>query len=49
MPLLEKNISENRSLFRAASASPKSVVLDWDEEFLPPEVSEICTGFDVIM
>ena len=49
MPLLEQNISENKSLFRAASVSPKAVVLDWDEEALPPEVAEISAGFDVIM
>lgn len=49
MPLLEKNISENKSLFRAASVTPKALVLDWDDEVLPPEVLNIRTGFDVIV
>ena len=49
MPLLEQNILENKPLFRAASVTPKAVILDWDEDTPPPEVTEVRSGFDVVM
>ena len=49
MPLLERNILENKALFCAASVTPNALVLDWDAETLPPKVLGIHTGFDVIV
>lgn len=49
MPLLEQNISENKGVLRAASVTPKGMVLDWDEQTLPAGVLDISTGFDLIV
>lgn len=49
MPLLEQNIAANESLFRSSSARPQPVVLDWDQSSLPPEVSGVLRGFDLIV
>lgn len=49
MPLLEQNIASNKAVFRAASVKPEAVVLDWDEDTLPAEVTAFGTGFDVIV
>lgn len=49
MPLLEENIAANKALFRSATATPEAIVLDWDEQDLPPRVASTGTGFDVIL
>ncbi|KAH9830026.1 putative methyltransferase-domain-containing protein [Rhodofomes roseus] len=48
MPLLEHNISNNASIFRSDASRPRALTLDWDEP-LPPEVSSVQDGFDVII
>ncbi|EGN95225.1 hypothetical protein SERLA73DRAFT_171053 [Serpula lacrymans var. lacrymans S7.3] len=47
MPLLERNISSNGHLFPLAR--PEAVVLDWDNEELPPAVHDLENGLDVIV
>lgn len=49
MPLLVHNISANENLFKSASTRPQAIVLDWDDESFPEEVSAIRNGLDVIM
>lgn len=49
MPLLEHNIASNDSSFTCSSTRPRAVVLDWDEERFPEEVSDIQHDFDVII
>ncbi|KZT66140.1 hypothetical protein DAEQUDRAFT_696103 [Daedalea quercina L-15889] len=49
LPLLEHNISSNASLFRSDATRPKGLILDWDEQSLPVEVSRVQEGFDVVM
>ncbi|KAK7683348.1 hypothetical protein QCA50_013610 [Cerrena zonata] len=47
MPLLEHNISNNEHLF--VGDRPQALVLDWDEESLPSEVTAIQDGFDLVI
>ncbi|KZT07420.1 uncharacterized protein LAESUDRAFT_742889 [Laetiporus sulphureus 93-53] len=49
MPLLEHNIRANESLFNSPFTRPQAVVLDWDIEDAPEEISCIDSGFDVIV
>jgi hypothetical protein len=46
MPLLEQNISNNQHTF---TTSPKAVVLDWDDEDLPQDVTSLEDGLDAIV
>jgi hypothetical protein len=48
MPLLEHNFSANVGLFSTPAASPKPLVLDWDEKGLPLEVRGM-KNIDIIM
>lgn len=49
MPLLEHNINQNDKFFSSASTLPQAVVLDWDEDELPPRIQGVEGGYDVIM
>lgn len=49
MPLLEHNIRTNAHLFSSANTSPRAVVLDWDDERLPTEVTDVEGRFDMIV
>lgn len=49
MPLLEHNVSSNETLLGSESVRPRSLVLDWDAEELPPEVRAVESGFDAII
>lgn len=49
MPLLRRNISENEGLFHCTPARPHPVVLDWDDPNMPPEVSAVQDGFNLIV
>lgn len=46
MPLLKQNIATNSRYY--LSAVPQPLVLDWDDEVLPPEICEL-GGLDIIM
>ena len=46
MPLLDQNISNNQHTF---TTSPKAVVLDWDDEDLPQDVTDLQDGLDAIV
>ncbi|EDQ98329.1 uncharacterized protein LACBIDRAFT_303943 [Laccaria bicolor S238N-H82] len=46
MPLLEQNISSNQHTF---TTSPKAVVLDWDDEDFPQDVTGLEDGLDAIV
>ncbi|KAH9857281.1 putative methyltransferase-domain-containing protein [Lenzites betulinus] len=48
MPLLEHNVSANETLFSSEPVRPRSLVLDWDAEELPPEVRAV-ESFDAII
>lgn len=49
MPLLERNIGLNAHLFSGTSTRPQAVVLDWDDEQLPVEMTEVEFGLDLIV
>ncbi|PCH44143.1 hypothetical protein WOLCODRAFT_104648 [Wolfiporia cocos MD-104 SS10] len=49
MPSLEHNISANETLFQSQSSRPQALVLDWDNDQLPDEVSAIQGGFHAII
>lgn len=46
MPLLKQNIAANARYY--LSGVPQPLVLDWDDEILPPEICEL-GGLDIIM
>ena len=47
MPLLMQNISTNEKYY--LSGAPKPIVLDWDDEDLPEEVTSLQDDFDAIV
>ncbi|CDO69672.1 hypothetical protein BN946_scf184851.g60 [Trametes cinnabarina] len=49
MPLLEHNVSANKSAFSSSTTQPQPLVLDWDIEELPEEVNAVDSGFDAIV
>lgn len=49
MPLLEHNITANKAVFQSPWTCPQAVVLDWDAEKFPEEVSAVRDGFHVIV
>ncbi|KAL6301216.1 putative methyltransferase-domain-containing protein [Sparassis latifolia] len=49
MPLLVHNIAANEALFRSTSTRPRALVLDWDDEQLPNEVSAVVSDLDLIL
>jgi len=46
MPLIQQNISANSHYF--LSVTPRALVLDWDDEVLPPEVLNL-RALDIIV
>ncbi|KAI0782685.1 putative methyltransferase-domain-containing protein [Abortiporus biennis] len=49
MPLLKENIELNSGLFSSGTTCPHGVVLDWETENLPIEVSNTPGGFHLIV
>lgn len=47
MPLLERNISANDSVF--THIKPRALILDWSDERLPSEVTDTEFALDLIV
>ena len=49
MSLLEHKITVNAHLFSCSSHKPQALVLDWDDEQIPEEVTDAEAAFDMIV